>query len=107
MLIRITNYQIKKHLKFSCGMGAMSKPRKKQGNPDFRHQLTCPDPTSEEIESRLIEYGRLRLHKIQNYNSLRRFVVEHQRSMGLVKAVCQQHRRNAARSLDIWAEALT
>ena len=34
---------------------AMSKPRKKQGNPDFRHRVTSPAPTSEEIESRLIE----------------------------------------------------
>lgn len=33
----------------------MSKPRKKQGNPDFRHQVTCPAPTSQEIESRLVE----------------------------------------------------
>ncbi|MCF2146472.1 hypothetical protein IQ276_008410 [Desmonostoc muscorum LEGE 12446] len=33
----------------------MTKPRKKQGNPDFRHQVTSPAPTSEEIESRLIE----------------------------------------------------
>lgn len=33
----------------------MSKPRKKQGNPDFRHRVTSPAPTSEEIESRLIE----------------------------------------------------
>ncbi|MEH2113385.1 hypothetical protein [Nostoc sp.] len=35
------------------------------------------------------------------------WLVEHQRSMGLVKAIRQRHRRNAARSLDIWAEALT
>ncbi|MEH2185983.1 MAG: IS4 family transposase [Nostoc sp.] len=34
---------------------AMSKLRKKQGNPDFRHRITSPAPTSEEIESRLIE----------------------------------------------------
>ncbi|MBU7583512.1 MAG: IS4 family transposase, partial [Nostoc sp. TH1S01] len=34
---------------------AMSKPRKKQGNPDFRHRVNCPAPTNEEIESRLIE----------------------------------------------------
>lgn len=34
---------------------AMSKPRKKQGNPDFGHRVTCPAPTSEEVESRLIE----------------------------------------------------
>jgi Transposase DDE domain len=34
---------------------AMTKPRKKQGNPDFRHRVTSPAPTSEEIESRLIE----------------------------------------------------
>jgi len=33
----------------------MSKPRKKQGNPDFRHWVNCPAPTNEEIESRLIE----------------------------------------------------
>ncbi|MCF2148368.1 hypothetical protein IQ276_018445 [Desmonostoc muscorum LEGE 12446] len=33
----------------------MTKPRKKQGNPDFRHRVTCPTPTSGEIESRLIE----------------------------------------------------
>ncbi|BAY78824.1 hypothetical protein NIES25_53020 [Nostoc linckia NIES-25] len=33
----------------------MSKLRKKQGNPDFRHRVTSPAPTSEEIESRLIE----------------------------------------------------
>ncbi|MEH1832475.1 MAG: hypothetical protein V7L29_10440 [Nostoc sp.] len=32
----------------------MSKPRKKAGNPDFRHRVTVPAPTSEEIESRLI-----------------------------------------------------
>ena len=35
------------------------------------------------------------------------WLVEHQRSMSLVKAVRQGHRRNASRSLDIWAEALT
>lgn len=34
---------------------AMSKPGKKQGNPDFRHRVTCPAPTNQEIESRLIE----------------------------------------------------
>ncbi|MDF2389571.1 IS4 family transposase [Nostoc ellipsosporum NOK] len=34
---------------------AMTKPRKKQGNPDFRHRVNSPAPTSEEIESRLIE----------------------------------------------------
>ncbi|WP_041233351.1 IS4 family transposase [Cylindrospermum stagnale] len=35
------------------------------------------------------------------------WLVEHHRSMGLVKAVRQRHRRTAARSLDIWADALT
>ncbi len=35
------------------------------------------------------------------------WLVEHQRSMGLVKAVRQRHRRNAATSLNIWADALT
>ena len=35
------------------------------------------------------------------------WLVEHQRSMGLVKAVRQRHRRNATTSLDIWVEALT
>jgi len=35
------------------------------------------------------------------------WLVEHHRSMGLVKAVRQRHRRTAARSLDIWASALT
>ncbi|AFZ24023.1 transposase family protein [Cylindrospermum stagnale PCC 7417] len=34
---------------------AMSKPRKKQGNPDFRHRVNVPAPASEEIESRLFE----------------------------------------------------
>jgi len=33
----------------------MSKPRKKQGNPDFRHRVTAPAPQSKEIESRLFE----------------------------------------------------
>lgn len=33
----------------------MSKPRKKRGNPDFRHQVTVPAPTSQEIESRLFD----------------------------------------------------
>lgn len=33
----------------------MSKPRKKQGNPDFRHRVTVPAPESKEIESRLFE----------------------------------------------------
>jgi len=33
----------------------MSKPRKKQGNPDFRHRVTVPAPSSQEIESRLFE----------------------------------------------------
>jgi len=63
---------------------AMTKPRKKQGNPDFRHRVTCPGPTSEEIESRLIELltpgifanlknvkdkeRSLRLRKTHNYN---------------------------------------
>lgn len=35
------------------------------------------------------------------------WLVEHHRSMGLVKAVRQRHRRNAATSLDTWASALT
>lgn len=35
------------------------------------------------------------------------WLVEHYRSMGLLKAVRQRHRRTAARSLDIWADALT
>ena len=34
---------------------AMSKPRKKPGNPDFRHQVAVPAPPSQEIESRLFE----------------------------------------------------
>ncbi|MEH1956796.1 MAG: IS4 family transposase, partial [Nostoc sp.] len=33
----------------------MSKPRKKQGNPDFRHRVSVPAPASQEIESRLFE----------------------------------------------------
>lgn len=33
----------------------MSKPRKKPGNPDFRHQSSVPAPASEEIEARLFE----------------------------------------------------
>ena len=33
----------------------MSKPRKKQGNPDFRHRVNVPAPSSSEIESRLFE----------------------------------------------------
>lgn len=35
------------------------------------------------------------------------WLVEHHRSMGLVKAVRQRHRRTKARSLDIWASTLT
>lgn len=35
------------------------------------------------------------------------WLVEHHRSMGLVKAVRRRHRNNAQRSLDIWAPALT
>ena len=35
------------------------------------------------------------------------WLVEHHRSMGLVKAVRQRHRRTAFMSLDIWADALT
>ncbi|YAG09063.1 IS4 family transposase [Nostoc sp. DSM 114167] len=35
------------------------------------------------------------------------WLVEHHRSMGLVKAVRQRHRRNAATSLYTWADALT
>lgn len=35
------------------------------------------------------------------------WLVEHQRSMGLVKAVHQRHRRTQAKSLDIWAATLT
>ncbi|WP_414552893.1 hypothetical protein [Anabaena sp. CCY 0017] len=35
------------------------------------------------------------------------WLVEYYRSMGLVKAVRQRHRRTAARSLDIWTSALT
>lgn len=34
----------------------MSKPRKKQGNPDFRHPVSVPAPASEEIESRLFHW---------------------------------------------------
>ncbi|MEH2296027.1 hypothetical protein [Nostoc sp.] len=34
---------------------AMSKPRKKQGNPDFRHRVSVSSPASKEIESRLFE----------------------------------------------------
>jgi hypothetical protein len=33
----------------------MSKPRKKPGNPAFRHQVNAPAPSSEELESRLFE----------------------------------------------------
>ncbi|MEM7713203.1 MAG: IS4 family transposase [Cyanobacteria bacterium P01_A01_bin.68] len=33
----------------------MSKPRKKQGNPDFRHRVNVPAPSNSEIESRLFE----------------------------------------------------
>ena len=33
----------------------MSKPRKKQGNPDFRHRVTPPAPTNEEREIRRFE----------------------------------------------------
>ncbi|MEH1833624.1 MAG: hypothetical protein V7L29_16490 [Nostoc sp.] len=33
----------------------MSKPRKKQGNPDFWHRVTVLAPSSQEIESRLFE----------------------------------------------------
>ena len=33
----------------------MAKPRKKQGNPDFRHRVTPPAPPTEEIEARLFE----------------------------------------------------
>jgi hypothetical protein len=33
----------------------LTKPRKKQGNPDFRRRVNCPALTIEEIESRLIE----------------------------------------------------
>ena len=36
----------------------MSKPRKKQGNPDFRHRVTVPAPSSQEMESRLFEYAK-------------------------------------------------
>lgn len=49
-------------------------------------------------------------HRARSLNPLLQlltWLVEHQRSMGLVKAVRQRHRRNAARSLDIWPEALT
>lgn len=35
------------------------------------------------------------------------WLVEHHRSMGLVKAVRRRHRANAQRSLDIWAPTLT
>ena len=35
------------------------------------------------------------------------WLVEHHRSMGLIKAVRRRHRNNAQRSLDIWAPALT
>ncbi|MDZ7954826.1 hypothetical protein [Nostoc sp. DedQUE09] len=34
---------------------AMTKPRKKQGNPDFRHRVSVPTPATQEIESRLFE----------------------------------------------------
>ncbi|MEH2002795.1 MAG: hypothetical protein V7L00_29390 [Nostoc sp.] len=33
----------------------MSKPRNKQGNPDFRHRVTVTAPSSQEIEYRLFE----------------------------------------------------
>lgn len=33
----------------------MSKPRKKQGNPDFRHRVSVPAPSNQEVESRLFE----------------------------------------------------
>jgi hypothetical protein len=35
------------------------------------------------------------------------WLVEHQRSMGLVKAVRQRQRQTTAQSLDIWVGALT
>ncbi|KAB8314918.1 IS4 family transposase [Tolypothrix campylonemoides VB511288] len=49
-------------------------------------------------------------HRARSHNPLLQLIpwlVEHHRSMGLVKAVRQRHRRTAARSLDIWASALT
>ncbi|MEH2249270.1 hypothetical protein [Nostoc sp.] len=107
----------------------ISKPRKKAGNPDFRHRVTVPASTSEQIESRLIalvspgtfanlkgikdferELARCLRRATPTQNLLLQLIpwlVEHQRSMGLVKAIRQRYRRNAARSLDIWAEALT
>ncbi|MEH2198006.1 hypothetical protein [Nostoc sp.] len=60
----------------------------------------------ESLPAQLFIKHRATLRKTHNYNSLRR-LVEHQPSMGFVKAIGQRHRRNASRSLDIWAEALT
>ena len=96
----------------------MSKPRKKQGNPDFRHRVTVPAPSSQEIESRLFElispgtFANLKglkdkerslrvgvaqpRHRALAHNSqlqLIPWLLEHHRSMGLVKAVRQRHRR--------------
>ncbi|MFN6495798.1 MAG: IS4 family transposase, partial [Nostoc sp. DedQUE01] len=50
-------------------------------------------------------YDHARAHNSQL--QLIPWLIKHQRSMGLVKAVRQRHRRNAARSVDIWASALT
>ncbi|WP_292752523.1 hypothetical protein [Nostoc sp. NMS4] len=50
-------------------------------------------------------FHRARSHNLQL--QLIPWLVEHQRSIGLVKAIPQRHRRNASRSLYIWAEALT
>ncbi|WP_414514987.1 hypothetical protein [Nostoc sp. PCC 9305] len=55
-------------------------------------------------------FNRARCLRRPTHNPLLELIpwlVEHQRSMRLVKAVRQRHRRTAAMSLDIWASALT
>lgn len=61
--------------------------------------------STEMVFRSLYFFHRARLR--QPHLELMPWLVEHQRLMGLVKTVRQRHRLTAARSLDIWADALT
>lgn len=95
----------------------MSKPRKKQGNPDFRHRVTVPAPTSQEIESRLWElispgtFANLKRVK-DKQRSLRSRVLTLPVMAAIVLSLVHrqvQHLTDVLRSLEIeglmWVEA--
>lgn len=76
----------------NCGMGIQ---QLWNGQPAIVEWASLPVP--------VINRAQLQNPELQ----LIPWLVEHHRSMGLVKAIRRRHRTNAQRSLDIWAPTLT